>query len=57
MSLEELKALISSLALSQGAYGRLKKELDENDSWDLLLDAVNTANCKDSLDVIMYIEG
>lgn len=58
MKREEIKALLRSLARSQGTYGRLLRDIesmdkvDQEDFWSEL----EAQNFKDELDVILYFE-
>lgn len=58
MKREEIKALLRSLARSQGMYGRLLRDIesmdkvDQEDFWSEL----EAQNFKDELDVILYFE-
>ena len=58
MKREEIKALLRSLARSQGMYGRLLRDIesldkvDQEDFWSDL----EAQNFKDELDVILYFE-
>lgn len=58
MKREEIKALLRSLARSQGMYGRLLRDIesmdkvDQDDFWSEL----EEQNFKDDLDVILYFE-
>lgn len=58
MKREEIKALLRSLARSQGVYGRLLRDIesldkvDQEDFWSDL----EEQNFKDELDVILYFE-
>jgi len=54
MNKEQILALVKSLALSQGFYGRLLESLNENPEY---LQFLEDMNFKDSIEFIMYIEG
>lgn len=56
MKIQQVKDIISSLAKSQGSYGRLKNQLDEWNKWIEFTWLVNQANCKDALDIVLFIE-
>lgn len=59
MNRDEIREVFKQLAMSQGFYGRLLRQIDEADEdvrenfWKDLEDQ----NFKDSLDLILYIEG
>ena len=54
MDRETIRGWITSLASSQGCYGRLLAELDENlELWDVL----EEQEFNDPLDLIFYLEG
>ena len=59
MNRDEIREVFKQLAMSQGFYGRLLRQIDEADEearenfWKDLEDQ----NFKDSVDVILYIEG
>lgn len=59
MNREEIREVFKQLAMSQGFYGRLLRQIDEADEearenfWKDLEDQ----NFKDSVDLILYIEG
>jgi len=60
MSIDEVREIISNLAESVGFYGRLYKALESNRdgiAWEKFTETINKNNCKNSLDVIMLIEG
>lgn len=56
-SIEEVQALIRSLAKSQGSYGRLAYYIDRDDSWEEFTRIINKNKCETELDIIMLIEG
>ena len=61
-SLEVFKNTIWSLSYSQSFYGRIRKQIEYMEEQDIpeyyeLIDGINKENFKDSLDVIMYLEG
>ena len=59
MKRKEILATITSLAGSQGAYGRLLRNIqelspeDKESLWEML----EEQNFKDSVDFILYVEG
>ena len=59
MNRDEIREVFIQLAMSQGFYGRLLRQIDEADEearenfWKDLEDQ----NFKDSVDLILYIEG
>ena len=57
MSGNEVYAIIESMAVSQGFYGRLLERLNEvsEETANEFLDGF--ADCKDMIDVIMLMEG
>lgn len=54
MNKKEIMEAIKSLAHSQGYYGRLYEELKENPE---ALEFLEEQNFKDSLDMVMFLEG
>lgn len=54
MTKQEIMAAIKELAKSQGFYGRLYEHLKEDEP---LLEYIANHNIKDTLDLIMFIEG
>lgn len=54
MTKQEIMEAIKSLAKSQGFYGRLYETLKENPE---ALDFLAKQNFKDSLDMVMFLEG
>lgn len=58
MNREQILDAIKSLAGSQGFYGRLYARLtDGSDEAEQALDAMVEKNFKDSVDMVMWIEG
>ena len=59
MRVDDLIKLCKKLAPSQGFYGRLLKKLENMDEQDLsdIDSAMQSANLKDDLDIIMWLEG
>lgn len=53
MTKEQILDAIKSLAMSQGFYGRLLRDINENPA---LLDELEKQNFKDSLDMVLFIE-
>lgn len=51
------KDWISTLSHSQGTYGRIYRDLEENDKWEEFVDILNNSNVRDMLDMVMLIEG
>lgn len=56
LTVTDCKGIIGSLARSQGFYGRLYQQLEENDGWGELAAAARKANCHDSLDLVLFLE-
>lgn len=61
MNIEEIMAVIRSLAESQGYYGRLYNELwemqtNDPEKWEEVKNKLEEQNFSDSLDVVMYFE-
>ena len=54
MNRVEIRQAIRQLAKSQGFYCRLLQAIDENPA---ILDELEAQNFKDSLDMVLYIEG
>lgn len=54
MKRNEILNAIKSLARSQGFYGRLLNEIEENDE---ILDVLERQNFNDVVDMILFIEG
>ena len=54
MSGKEILDTIKSLAQSQGFYGRLLEQIQDNDE---ALEYLEQQNFKDSLDLILFLEG
>ena len=56
---EKLLRTADTLRFSQGYYGRLYESLQEltDDSIEELDNINELTNCKDTLDVVMYLEG
>lgn len=57
LTVEEVKSFVRSMARSTGLYGRLARDLDENDAWEAFTDGANEAGCKDTLDLVLWWEG
>lgn len=58
MTAEQIKSMIETLAQSQGSYGRLLRDIDEDPSILEELERVCMENnIKDIVDLIMYMEG
>ena len=57
MKVAEIKSIIGSLSRSQGFYGRLWRDLEENEGWGELARAATKAGCKTELDFILFLEG
>lgn len=58
MKREQILDTIRSLAMSQGFYGRLYNDLmSDPDYCDETMDFLEAQNFKDSLDLILCIEG
>ena len=54
MTKEQILNAIKSLAMSQGFYGRLLRDINENPA---MLDELEEQHFKDSLDMVLWIEG
>lgn len=59
MKREEIMKTIRSLASSQGLYGRLYRSLMElsKEEFNKVMVELEKQNFKDSLDLVMFIEG
>ena len=59
MRVDDLIKLCKKLAPSQGFYGRLLEKLENMDEQDLsdIDSAMQSANLKDDLDIILWLEG
>ena len=62
MKMKDIMKVIEELSYSQGSYGRLKREiywLEDNDpeGYNALVEELEGQNFKDSLDLILYLEG
>ena len=59
MRVDDLIKLCKKLAPSQGFYERLLEELENMDEQDLsdIDSAMQSANLKDDLDIILWLEG
>ena len=59
MRVDDLIRVCKDLAKSQGFYGRLLAQLEEMDEQDLsdIDSAMQSANLKDDLDIILWLEG
>jgi hypothetical protein len=53
MTKEQILGEIKSLAMSQGFYGRLLRDINENPA---MLDELERQNFKDSLDMVLFLE-
>lgn len=53
MTKEQILGEIESLAMSQGFYGRLLRDIKENPA---MLDELERQNFKDSLDMVLFLE-
>ena len=53
MDREQIMNAIRELAMSQGFYGRLLRQIDENPE---ILDELENQHFKDVVDMVMYIE-
>lgn len=53
MTKEQILDAIKSLAMSQGFYGRLLRNIDENPA---ILDELEEQHFKDSLDMVLFLE-
>lgn len=57
MKKEEIYATIRSLARSQGCWWRLLADWNERDYTDQALEELEAMNFKNSLDLILFLEG
>lgn len=59
LTYEDVYAIISDLAKSQGMYGRYKHQIDHLPSEDLerFKQSITEHKFKDAVDLILYIEG
>lgn len=58
MTAEQIRSMIETLAESQGSYGGLLRDIDEDPSILEELERIcRENNIKDIVDLIMYIEG
>ena len=57
MTTEEIKTIIGTLARSQGRYGRLYQQIEENDLWDHITAVCDDNGVHDAVDFIMFLEG
>ena len=53
MNREEILSAVRSLAMSQGSYGRLLEQLENNEE---LLDNLAEQNFGDVVDMVLYLE-
>jgi hypothetical protein len=57
MDREQILDVFRSLACSQGFYGRLLRDISENEEWgDEFLNHLEEQNFRTELDLILYIE-
>ena len=58
MDRHEIRKVFEMLALSQGFYGRLLRDIDslEEEAREELWESLEKQNFKDAVDVILYIE-
>ena len=59
MRVDDLIKLCKKLAPSQGFYGRLLEKLENMDEQELsdIDSAMQSANLKDDLDIVLWLEG
>lgn len=59
MNRDEIREVFKQLAMSQGFYGRLLRQVDEADeeARENFWNDLEEQNFKDSVDLILYIEG
>lgn len=59
MNRDEIREVFRQLAMSQGFYGRLLRQIDEADeeAREKFWNDLEEQNFKDSVDLILYIEG
>lgn len=59
MNRDEIREVFKQLAMSQGFYGRLLRQIDEADeeARENFWKDLEEQNFKDAVDVVMYIEG
>lgn len=53
MNKEQILSVIRSLAMSQGFYGRLLRDIEKNEE---ILDELVAQNFGDALDLVLYLE-
>lgn len=51
-----VKSWVASLACSQGFYGRLYNQLDENGAWEAFTIELRKSNVNTMLDMVMVVE-
>ena len=61
MNREQIMEAIRQLAHSQGSYGRFYRDLcemrdNEPDRFDKAMTMLEEKNCKDAVDLVMYLE-
>lgn len=56
MKIQKVKDIIANLAKSQGSYWRLQNQLDDWNKWIEFTWLINQANCKDAIDVVLFLE-
>lgn len=56
MTVKMCKAIVGSLAHSQGLYGRLWNHLESNRLWGKFARAATKAKCRNTLDLVLWIE-
>lgn len=62
MKIDKIRRIIKELAKSQGSYGRLDRSLTElqetdEEKYDEDVTELESQHFKDSVDLIMYLEG
>ena len=56
LTVSTIKGWVSSLAQSQGFYGRVKRELDESSNWGAFAKELRNNNVKTQLDMVMFLK-
>ena len=59
MNRNDIMETIRSLALSQGFYGRLYRQLEDLDdeTYDEVMQELEEKNFKDAVDLVLFLEG
>lgn len=56
LTVEIVRAWIASMAKTQGFYGRLYGDLDDENQWEKLVDELNKHNITDSVGMVLFLE-